>query len=117
MPELSGLPATAPLRGIEVISIDDGTATATSPIAKPSAIRERTIRDMSTILVTGGSGFIGSHAILQLLDKGHHVRTTVRSLQREDSVRAMLRQGGTEAGDRLSFVAADLDHDAGWPEA
>jgi nucleoside-diphosphate-sugar epimerase len=72
---------------------------------------------MSKILVTGGSGFIGSHAILQLLDKGHHVRTTVRSLQREDSVRAMLRQGGTEAGDRLSFVAADLDHDAGWPEA
>ena len=33
---------------------------------------------MSTVLVTGGSGFIGSHCILQLLAAGHEVRTTVR---------------------------------------
>ena len=72
---------------------------------------------MSTVLVTGGSGFIGSHAILQLLEQGHRVRTTVRSLKREDEVRAMLRQGGAEAGESLSFVAADLQNDAGWREA
>ncbi|MFL5349608.1 MAG: SDR family oxidoreductase [Hyalangium sp.] len=72
---------------------------------------------MSTILVTGGSGFIGSHCILQLLAAGHQVRTTVRSLKREGDVRSMLKQGGTEPGDRLSFVAADLTSDAGWPEA
>jgi dihydroflavonol-4-reductase len=35
---------------------------------------------MSTILVTSGSGFIGSHAILQVLAAGHPVRTTVRNL-------------------------------------
>ena len=29
---------------------------------------------MSTVLVTGGSGFIGSHCILQLLAAGHEVR-------------------------------------------
>src|SRR6185295_9043606 len=72
---------------------------------------------MSTVLVTGGSGFVGSHCILQLLAAGHQVRTTVRNLKREGDVRAMLKEGGANPGDRLSFVAADLEHDAGWPEA
>ena len=72
---------------------------------------------MSTVLVTGGSGFIGSHSILQLLAAGHRVRTTVRSLKREGDVRAMLKAGGGEPGDRLTFVAADLESDTGWPEA
>jgi nucleoside-diphosphate-sugar epimerase len=72
---------------------------------------------MSKILVTGGSGFVGSHCILQLLAAGHQVSTTVRSLKREAEVRAMLRGGGDEGGDRLSFFAADLESDAGWAEA
>ena len=72
---------------------------------------------MSKVLVTGGSGFIGSHIILQLLQAGHDVRTTVRNLKREPEVRAMLKQGGVDGGNRLSFVAADLEKDAGWAEA
>lgn len=72
---------------------------------------------MSKVLVTGGSGFIGSHCILQLLAAGHEVRTTVRNLSRETEVRAMLRAGGSEAGDRLTIVAADLTQDVGWAEA
>jgi nucleoside-diphosphate-sugar epimerase len=72
---------------------------------------------MSTILVTGGSGFIGCHCILQLLAAGHQVRTTVRNLKREADVRAMLKEGGAEPGDRLSFVATDLESDSGWPQA
>src|SRR6202167_6783855 len=69
------------------------------------------------VLVTGGSGFIGAHCILQLLNAGYRVRTTVRSLKREADVRAMLRVGGAEPGNALSFFAADLTSDAGWPEA
>jgi nucleoside-diphosphate-sugar epimerase len=72
---------------------------------------------MSTVLVTGGSGFIGSHCILQLLAAGHDVRTTVRNPKREPDVRALLKQGGAEPGGRLSFFAADLEKDMGWPEA
>jgi nucleoside-diphosphate-sugar epimerase len=69
------------------------------------------------VLVTGGSGFIGAHCILQLLAAGYRVRTTVRSLAREADVRAMLKAGGAEPGDNLSFAAADLMADAGWPQA
>ncbi|MEE2691789.1 MAG: aldehyde reductase [Pseudomonadota bacterium] len=72
---------------------------------------------MSVVLVTGGSGFIGSHAILQLLAAGHDVRTTVRSAGRESDVRTMLKEGGTNQADRLSFFVADLENDAGWKEA
>jgi nucleoside-diphosphate-sugar epimerase len=71
---------------------------------------------MSKVLVTGGSGFVGAHVILQLLGAGQQVSTTVRNLNRESSVRAML-QAGQEPGDRLAFFAADLESDAGWREA
>jgi nucleoside-diphosphate-sugar epimerase len=70
-----------------------------------------------TVLITGGSGFIGSHIILQLLAAGHQVRTTIRNLTREGDVRAMLKVGGADPGNRLSFFAADLENDAGWREA
>jgi dihydroflavonol-4-reductase len=71
----------------------------------------------ATVLVTGGSGFIGSHCIIQSLAAGYRVRTTVRALEREPQVRAMLREGGAEPGDRLQFFAADLERDAGWRAA
>jgi len=72
---------------------------------------------MSIVLVTGGSGFIASYCILQLLAAGYRVRTTVRSLTREADLRAMLKQAGAEPGDRLSLFAAELEQDAGWRPA
>jgi len=71
----------------------------------------------TTVLVTGGTGFIAQHCILVLLQRGYRVRTTVRSLAREAEVRAQLRVGGAEPGERLSFVAADLSSDVGWTAA
>jgi nucleoside-diphosphate-sugar epimerase len=69
------------------------------------------------VLVTGGSGFIGARCIMQLLDAGYRVRTTVSSLDREPGVRAMLKAGGCDAAEALSFAAADLTADPGWPQA
>ena len=70
---------------------------------------------MSTqrVLVTGGSGFIAGHIILQLLDGGAAVRATLRSLDREPEVRRVL----LTRDDALEFVAADLLDDAGWADA
>ena len=72
---------------------------------------------MADILVTGGSGFIGGHALLQLLNAGHEVRTTVRDPGREAGVRELLRANGADAGERLRFFAADLTSGEGWKEA
>jgi dihydroflavonol-4-reductase len=69
------------------------------------------------VLVTGGTGFIAQHCILALLADGYRVRTSVRSLAREQEVRQHLKVGGAEPGERLFFVQADLSADEGWAEA
>lgn len=69
------------------------------------------------VLVTGGSGFIAGHTILQLLDQGYLVRTTVRSLDREPAVRKTLADAGATNLENLTFTAADLTHDDGWAAA
>jgi dihydroflavonol-4-reductase len=69
-----------------------------------------------TVLVTGGSGFLGGWCVIELLRRGYSVRTTVRSLSREAQVRAAV---GSEVdpGDRLTVLAADLTREEGWAEA
>ncbi len=69
-----------------------------------------------TVLVTGGSGFLGGWCIVEALRAGHRVRTTVRSTSREPEVRANVATV-LDAGDRLEVVRADLTSDEGWPEA
>lgn len=78
---------------------------------------EHGVMTQQRVLVTGGSGFIAGHLILQLLEHGYLVRTTVRSLHRENAVRQVLNDAGMVDGESLSFVAADLTDDAGWAEA
>jgi dihydroflavonol-4-reductase len=68
------------------------------------------------VLVTGGSGYIASYVIAQLLSEGYHVRATVRSLGREPQVREMLTKIAPDQAN-LSFFAADLTSDTGWAEA
>ena len=73
---------------------------------------------MARVLVTGGTGFVGAHCLVQLLAAGHETRATLRDLKRESEVRAMLRQGGAgEVGERLTLAQANLSADAGWADA
>jgi nucleoside-diphosphate-sugar epimerase len=71
---------------------------------------------MSPVLVTGGSGYLGTQLIAALLRDGRAVRAVVHSLASEGDVRAAVRRGaGDDSG--LEVVAADLTADAGWAAA
>jgi dihydroflavonol-4-reductase len=73
--------------------------------------------ESKTVLVTGGSGFLGGWCLVELLRRGYRVRTTVRDLSREPEVRTALGAEIGDPGDRLEFLAADLNSDDGWEEA
>jgi len=68
------------------------------------------------ILVTGASGFVAIHTIIQLLEQGYKVRATLRTLSREGEVRETISKY-VQANDRLELLSADLEQDTGWNEA
>ena len=76
-----------------------------------------TIEKKELVLVTGGTGFVGIHCILKLLQAGYAVRTTIRSLARKQEVLEMLRNGNVDPSDNLRFIEADLTKDDNWGEA
>ena len=71
---------------------------------------------METVLVTGGTGFIGLHCLQQLLDKGYKVRTTIRSESRKQEVLEAMKKYASNC-ENLEFYIADLLKDDGWTEA
>ena len=68
------------------------------------------------VLVTGASGFVALHTIIQLLQQGYTVRATLRSLSREAEVRETISKH-VQANDRLEILPADLEQESGWNEA
>jgi nucleoside-diphosphate-sugar epimerase len=72
--------------------------------------------DDELVLVTGGTGFVAVHCIVQLLADGTRVRATVRRPERADDLRALVRLGGADPAG-LEVATADLLDDAGWPAA
>ncbi len=70
-----------------------------------------------TVLVTGGTGFLGGWCIASLLERGYDVRTTVRDHARKEAVLDAARAAGADPGNRVTVSAADLTSDDGWAEA
>ena len=70
----------------------------------------------SSILVTGASGFLAIHTIVQLLEQGYNVRGTLRTLSREAEVRETISKV-VQINDRLEILPVDLEQDSGWDEA
>jgi len=75
---------------------------------------------MTTVLLTGASGYIGKHIALQLLNQGYDVRASIRSLFKSDEVRSAVLPhllDSSNVDSRLTFVELDLEKDSGWEEA
>ena len=70
---------------------------------------------MKKVLVTGASGFIAEHCIIELLKNGYSVKGSLRSMNREQEVRDAVK---TETDDtKLEFCKLDLLEDDGWEDA
>ena len=67
------------------------------------------------VLVTGASGFVALHTIIQLLEQGYKVRGTLRTMSRKNEVRETLRKHVSD--EQFELVEADLLDDTGWGQA
>ena len=71
---------------------------------------------MSQVLVTGGTGYVGTQLAAALLRAERPVRAAMRSAASEDGLRAAVRRGGADdAG--LEVAVADMMSDDGWKAA
>jgi len=68
------------------------------------------------ILVTGASGFIAGHCILDLLAHGYQVRGTVRNIDMVPQLREVFAKYSDKASE-IEFVQADLLASEGWSDA
>jgi dihydroflavonol-4-reductase len=69
--------------------------------------------DGKTVLVTGGSGYLGGWCIIGLLERGYRVRTTVRNPSRERDVHAAV-ESQVPSPQHLTVHQADLTSDDHW---
>ncbi|KTQ96682.1 dihydrofolate synthase [Aureimonas ureilytica] len=69
-----------------------------------------------SILVTGCTGFIAKHIVVELVRRGAKVRGTLRDPSRAIQIHRILRNEGLPI-EAFSSVTADLREDAGWADA
>ncbi|MEN0050276.1 MAG: aldehyde reductase [Bacteroidota bacterium] len=67
------------------------------------------------VLLTGVTGFLGSHTTIQLLEKSYEVVGTLRDINRAESIKSVIGKH-TKNIQQLSFVEADLNNNEIWRE-
>ncbi|MBQ4830453.1 aldehyde reductase [Alteromonas sp. MMG017] len=75
------------------------------------------MKNKEKVLVTGGTGFVGIHIILNLLKRGYTVKTTIRNLNKKYGIIEILENEGATDLDAISFIEADLTDDKNWSKA
>ena len=70
----------------------------------------------SKVLVTGISGYVGSHCAVELLKQGYQVRGSVRSLKKKQEVLKGISKI-IDPREDLEFCELNLLSDEGWDEA
>tara|TARA_E500000075_G_C6955205_1_gene301909 strand:- start:285 stop:1295 length:1011 start_codon:yes stop_codon:yes gene_type:complete len=66
------------------------------------------------VLVTGATGFVALHCIVELLKNGYQVVGTLRTKSREEEVKNGIEK--VVSSKNLKFIETDLMSDAGWEE-
>lgn len=67
------------------------------------------------VLVTGVTGFLGSHTTIQLLNQGYQVIGTLRNMSRAEEIKKVIA-AKTNNIDNLSFAIADLLDENVWED-
>lgn len=52
-------------------------------------LHEKTSHKMSTVLISGASGFVAAHTVQQLIQRGYNVVGTVRSVEKGEYVKKL----------------------------
>ncbi len=74
--------------------------------------------ELKTVFVTGATGYIAKHIVLQLLEAGYAVKGSVRSESKANEMKSALAEKLSPAAlARLETVKLDLTSDEGWGEA
>ena len=71
---------------------------------------------LKKILVTGASGYIAKHCLLELIKGGYSVKGTVRSLAKGNNVKVDLAKH-LNKDINIEFVETTLDNSRGWDKA